>query len=163
MEAITLPGFIKNLFAGGGSAFIGSVSSLVEKIEAPADQKRQLTLDLQRLQADTDKEEKEEALKVITSYLADVQSSRSMQIEALKQSDLFSKRFVYLLAAIIVALTFIYDFVMLHYSVPTENKDLCNIVAGALNTSCLASVVGFFFGSSAGSQSKDNLLKLSTN
>jgi len=42
---------------------------------------------------------------------------------------------------------------------PDKNKDVLNMIAGVLNSSCLVMVLSFFFGSSKGSQDKDNTIK----
>ena len=47
---------------------------------------------------------------------------------------------------------------LLYVGVPAENKDLLNLVVGALIGS-FASIVGYFYGSSKGSAEKNELLK----
>lgn len=66
--------------------------------------------------------------------------------------------FQYLLGALIVAGFFVLMIVLVYRNVPAENKDLLNLVVGALIGS-FATVVGYFYGSSLGSSEKNELLK----
>jgi uncharacterized BrkB/YihY/UPF0761 family membrane protein len=66
--------------------------------------------------------------------------------------------FQYLLGALIVAGFFVLMVVLVYKSVPNENKDLLNLVTGALLGS-FATVVGYFYGSSLGSSEKNEMLK----
>jgi hypothetical protein len=159
MSELVLPPFIKNLFAGGVSTVMDSVKGVIEQVQMPGEQKRQLSLDLEKLLIAHKEKEAEQQITILTQYLNDVQSARNMQVEALKQSDLFSKRFVYILAIVVILLTFGYDYYILFNAVPTANKDFLNIVAGSLNTGCLATIIGFFFGSSKGSDDKNKVIE----
>lgn len=66
-------------------------------------------------------------------------------------------RFLYILGGLIVSGFFILLYLLVASEVPEANKDLLNLVTGALIGS-FASVVGYFFGSSAGSAKKTELL-----
>lgn len=66
--------------------------------------------------------------------------------------------FQYGLGSLIVIGFFTLLVVLVIIGVPAENKDLLNLVVGALIGS-FATVVGYFFGSSAGSAAKNELFK----
>jgi hypothetical protein len=66
--------------------------------------------------------------------------------------------FQYLLGALIVAGFFVLMVVLVYKTVPGDNKDLLNLVVGALIGS-FATVVGYFYGSSLGSSEKNEMLK----
>jgi uncharacterized BrkB/YihY/UPF0761 family membrane protein len=66
--------------------------------------------------------------------------------------------FQYVLGALIVLGFFVLMVVLVYTSVPDQNKDLLNLVVGALIGS-FATVVGYFYGSSLGSSDKNELLK----
>jgi len=66
--------------------------------------------------------------------------------------------FQYILGGLIVAGFFALMIVLVYTSVPEQNKDLLNLVVGALIGS-FATVVGYFYGSSLGSSDKNELLK----
>jgi hypothetical protein len=92
------------------------------------------------------------------ALLLDKASAREMQGEALKQSDVFSKRFVYVFAivwslfagAYIVAITFM--------DIPPENVRFADTILGFVLGTIIANIVNFFYGSSRSSQVKDILL-----
>jgi len=65
--------------------------------------------------------------------------------------------FQYVLGGLIVAGFFALLILLVLSAVPTENKDLLNLVVGALIGS-FSGVVSYFFGSSLGSSKKDQLL-----
>lgn len=66
--------------------------------------------------------------------------------------------FQYILGALIVSGFFALLILLVLSAVPSENKDLLNLVVGALIGS-FSSIVSYFFGSSLGSSKKDELLK----
>lgn len=66
--------------------------------------------------------------------------------------------FQYVLGALIVVGFFVLMVVLVYTQVPETNKDLLNLVVGALIGS-FATVVGYFYGSSLGSSDKNELLK----
>ena len=66
--------------------------------------------------------------------------------------------FQYILGGLIVAGFFALLILLVLSAVPTENKDLLNLVVGALIGS-FSGIVSYFFGSSLGSSKKDELLK----
>ena len=66
--------------------------------------------------------------------------------------------FQYILGSLIVLGFFVLMVVLVYTQVPSDNKDLLNLVVGALIGS-FATVVGYFYGSSLGSSDKNELLK----
>ena len=65
--------------------------------------------------------------------------------------------FKYILGGLVVVGFFVLLYLLVSRNVPDVNKDLLNLVTGALIGS-FASVIGYFFGSSAGSQKKDEII-----
>jgi hypothetical protein len=104
-------------------------------------------------------EEKEIALSLIELDKQDVANARDMQKAALSQDDIFSKRFVYyfssfwsfIAAALLIGIMFI--------EIPANNVRLVDTTFGFLLGTVLASMFTYFFGSSAGSAKKDNLIE----
>lgn len=66
--------------------------------------------------------------------------------------------YMYLLGAVIVVGFFLLLYFLVYQQVPIENKDILNIVVGALIGS-FTTVVGYFYGSSKSSADKNELLK----
>lgn len=69
----------------------------------------------------------------------------------------YKEIFQYLLGALIVSGFFALLILLVLSAVPSENKDLLNLVVGALIGS-FSGIVSYFYGSSLGSAHKDNLL-----
>lgn len=65
--------------------------------------------------------------------------------------------YMYLLGALIVAGFFLLLYLLVYQGVPEINKDILNIVVGAL-IGMAGNVVNYFFGSSKGSADKTQLL-----
>lgn len=65
---------------------------------------------------------------------------------------------LYILAALIVTGFFVLLYVLIFHPIPGDNKDVLNLVVGAL-IACFTAVVNYFFGSSKGSSEKNELLK----
>ena len=92
------------------------------------------------------------------AQLADVSNARDMQIEALKQQSWFAKNSVYLLAVFVTVGFFGLLIYMCKWDVPAANKDMLNIMLGALG-SAWVSIVGYFYGSSKSDTDKNEVIK----
>ncbi len=66
--------------------------------------------------------------------------------------------FQYILGTLIVIGFFALLILLVLAQVPTENKDLLNLVVGSL-IGVFTSVVGYYFGSSIGSAKKDEMIR----
>ena len=53
-----------------------------------------------------------------------------------------------ILAVITIILSFVAIFVILHFPIPPENKDLVNVAFGLVMGSCVSGVIGYYFGAS---------------
>lgn len=97
----------------------------------------------------------EETLKFIEKENEDRHDARAMQIEALKQDDKFSKRFVYYLAAFVIISATAFAFGLFFFSVPEGNKRLIEMFADVYLFGGAVMVLAFFFGSSHSKQNQD--------
>jgi hypothetical protein len=92
------------------------------------------------------------------AFLEDRQSARSMNVEAIKSDDKFVRRFIYYLAMFwSLAATCYIGFITFGY-VPPENVRFADTIIGFLLGTVIASILGFFYGSSKGSQDKTEAL-----
>lgn len=71
----------------------------------------------------------------------------------MKAKDIYQ----YALASLIIAGFFVLLIALVYTTVPETNKDLLNLVVGALIGS-FATIVGYFFGSSSSSAKKDETI-----
>ena len=91
-------------------------------------------------------------------FLADVQSARTMQIAALGQDDLFSKRFVYYFAAAWSLFSMVY-FLAVTFSPPAPaGQRIADTILGVLIASVVGVMFSYFYGSTKGSAEKTRLL-----
>jgi hypothetical protein len=94
-------------------------------------------------------------------HQADRADARSMQKEALKQDDVFSKRFIYYYAIGITILTFLFVFLAAFgpkIDPTSANARIIDTVLGFLLGVSLSAIIQYFFGSSAGSSRKSEVI-----
>lgn len=72
--------------------------------------------------------------------------------------ELWKQIFQYALAAMIGAALIVVIILLIQHTIPAGNKDVLLVVVGVL-ASAFTAVVSYFFGSSKGSQAKDEMLK----
>jgi purine-cytosine permease-like protein len=82
-----------------------------------------------------------------------------MQVAALEQTDLFSKRFVYYLAIFWSVAAAIYIGFITFGTIPEDNIRFADTILGFLLGTIVGQIVAFFFGSSSSSQNKDSVIK----
>lgn len=90
--------------------------------------------------------EKVEALRLLELDLENVKDARDMQKEALKQNDVFSKRFLYYLSTFWSLIAACYFF--LATFTPVMNDKIADIILGFLLGSVVGVMMNFFYGDS---------------
>ncbi len=93
---------------------------------------------------------------------ADRADARGLQKAALASDDIVAKRFIYYYATGLTLLTFVFIFWAAFFHDFNKNKESARIidtVLGFLLGVTLAAIIQYFFGSSAGSKSKDEKIK----
>ncbi len=109
-----------------------------------------------RQQADANELERERLVH------ADRADARGLQKAALASDDIFAKRFIYVYATVLTVLTFVFIFWAAFFHDYEKNKESARIidtVLGFLLGVTLAAIIQYFFGSSAGSKSKEERIK----
>jgi hypothetical protein len=144
--------------ADAASTLIGSVTGFIDEVVTNKEEKAQLKMQAEKqLQEYTTKME-ELAQSAEKMFIEDKQNARNMQVAALAQNDLFSKRFVYYLSIGLISGALLFDFLLFFKTVPDINRDMINMALGTLNSLGFASVVTFFLGSSKSSQQKTDII-----
>lgn len=100
----------------------------------------------------------QQTLEETKAYLADVGNARQMQVAALGQDDVFSKRFIYYLASGCLSFTGLYIIGVTFLEIPKENVRFADTVLGFLLGTMVATIIAYFFGSSRQSQGKDTVI-----
>ncbi len=105
----------------------------------------------------------EAAQKDFATEIADRTDARKMQVAALAQEDLLSKRYIYNLATGLLLFTGVYVFWITFLTIPQANQRFADTILGFLLGTVVSTVVYFFFGTSRSSKIKDttinNLIK----
>lgn len=85
----------------------------------------------------------------------DIANARNMQVEALRQEDVFSKRFIYIFATFWSLFAAGYIAFITFGHIPEDNQRFADTILGFLLGTVVATILQFFFGSSMGSKRKD--------
>jgi len=98
---------------------------------------------------------KEHEKELIAMAYGDVANARQMQVAALQQDDLFSKRFIYVFATFWSLFAAGYIAFITFGTIPADNQRFADTILGFLLGTVVATILQFFFGSSMGSKEKD--------
>jgi uncharacterized membrane protein YwzB len=90
--------------------------------------------------------QKAEATELLNYDLQNTQGARDLQKEALKQDDLFSKRFIYYLASFWSVTSVLYIFFTTFFKV--ANAHVLDTILGFLLGTIVATIINYFLGSS---------------
>lgn len=93
--------------------------------------------------------------ELLAMAYGDTANARNMQVEALRQEDLFSKRFIYYFAIFWSLFAAGYIGFITFGTIPTDNQRFADTILGFLLGTVVATILQFFFGSSMGSKEKD--------
>ena len=94
-------------------------------------------------------------LDKLKAEYANTENARAMQIAALQQSDVFSKRFtMYLTSFWSIAATVYIGFITFSI-IPEPNVRFADTILGFILGTVIATMLNFWFGSSIGSKEKD--------
>ena len=133
----------------------GNAGSIIEAVKDIADEF--ITTDEEKFEQMIKKEQLKLAEEKM--YLEDKQSARQMQIQALKQEDKFSKRFIYYYAILWTILAGGYVIGITFFEIPQQNIRFADTTLGFFLGTIIASIITFFYGSSLGSKEKTEILK----
>jgi len=96
------------------------------------------------------------------AYLQTILGAQNMQIAALGQEDLFSKRFVYYLAAAWSIFAMCYFTGVTFWPPVAAGQRIADTVLGVLISTVLGAIMMYFYGSTKGSADKTRMLAQST-
>jgi len=135
---------LTDIAVGAIGKVIESVGNAADSLFTSDDERNKAEIEAQRIDADLDK-----------AYLADTDSARKMQVAALQQDDLFSKRFVYYFSIVwsLFAMAFMAAATLM--DIPDKNASTVSTILGFLLGTAVASIFNFFLGTSKSSQTKD--------
>jgi CDP-diglyceride synthetase len=98
-------------------------------------------------------------LEKLKAEYANTADARAMQVAALNQSDVFSKRFTMYLTAFWSIAAAIYIGFITFSVIPDKNTRFADTILGFILGTVIATMLNFWFGSSIGSKEKGEALK----
>ncbi|WP_457679456.1 hypothetical protein [Thermovibrio sp.] len=149
-------GFLSLLTGGLGKSIVDGVKDLVDDFITTDEEKFEQMIKKAELQL----KERKLQLEREKAYLQDTQSARETyaDISTSQAAPLLNKIFPSVLAFTTVILTFILFFYFAQGTFQGPQKDIVIYILGVLST-ITTQIFAFYFGSSAGSKDKDELIK----
>lgn len=149
-----IAGILSSLISGG----LPSVAkAVVEKGTNYVEEKLGVSLKPEMSQEELQKIS-EAAMKheefIIEQGYKDVADARDMQKEALKQDDVWSKRFIYIFSGLWSLFAMVFIFAITFGTVPEANIRFADSIIGFLMGTIIATMIQFFYGSSISSRKK---------
>ena len=146
---------IGSIISKAGKGIIDSIGNAIDKNITNKEEAANIKLELEKEVNRHNEALLNNSLEVEKAYLKDVSDARALQVAALGQTDLFSKRFLYYLAAFIILSATAFGVMLFFIVVPEENKRLVEMFSDVYLFAGALSVIYFFFGSSKGSHDKN--------
>ena len=149
-----LAGVISSLISGGlpGVAKVVTERGL-EYAEEKLGVKLKPEMSQEELQKVSEAAMKHEEFIIEQGY-KDVADARDMQKEALKQEDVWSKRFIYIFSGLWSIFAMVFIFAITFGTVPEANIRFADSIIGFLMGTIIATMIQFFYGSSISSRKK---------
>lgn len=152
-------GLLSNIFSGGAEKLVSSVGGVLDNLITSKEEKETLKLELTKeinrnieaLQADATKQ-----LELELKDMADARG-REVQIANSEHAPLINKIITPVLSLLILGSCFLMWYIIMFKDIPKEKETLVAGIVGSLTTISMG-VVGYYFGSSAGSAAKQKQL-----
>ncbi len=153
-----IAGILSSLISGG----LPSVAkAVVEKGTSYVEEKLGVSLKpemtQEELQKISDAAMKHEEFIIEQGY-KDVADARDMQKEALKQDDVWSKRFIYIFSGLWSLFAMVFIFAITFGTIPEANIRVVDSITGFLMGTIISTMIQFFYGSSVSSRKKTDEL-----
>lgn len=146
------------IFGAGAGEILKPVSDILDNLTTNKEEKIKAQAEFEKVLNDFIIQKETMANTVIELYLKDTQDARSLQKTAITSEDKFVRRFIYYLALVVLIAALSMMALILTGEIPTENKEFAYMIMGSLTTS-VATVLAYFFGSTKGSDSKNEAIK----
>ena len=130
---------------------VGAIGKVIESVGNAADSL--LTSDDERNKAEIEMRKIDGELE--KAYLADTDSARKMQVAALQQDDVFSKRFVYYFSIGWSVFAMVFMAVATLADIPEKNASTVSTILGFLLGTAVSSIFSFFLGTTQANKTKD--------
>jgi ABC-type siderophore export system fused ATPase/permease subunit len=154
-----MPNIFQKIFSGGAGDLVDKVAGAVDRFVQTKEEKAEAQIELQKVINSHLEVMEQEATKQMEIQQKEMDSARNreIQIAVADKAPLINKIVTPILALSVIALTFALFYILMFKQVGTE-KDIIIYVLGVLSAVC-TQVVSFYFGSSQGSENKQQQLE----
>ena len=135
---------LTEIAVGAIGKVIESVGNAADSLFTSDDERNKAAIEMHRIDGDIEK-----------AYLADTDSARKMQIAALQQEDLFSKRFIYWFSIGWSVFAMAFMTVSTLCDIPEKNASTVSTIMGFLLGTAVSSIFSFFLGTTQANKTKD--------
>ncbi len=97
-------------------------------------------------------------LQELDMRLKDTADARAMQVAALQSGDKFAGRYSYILASVIILAAIGFGVALMFVDLPEKNRRLVEMFADVFLFAGALQVINYFYGSSAGSKRKTDIM-----
>lgn len=137
---------LKGLFQGGLKGLGDSAKDIIAQVA-----ENKMTIAEAQIVFDKEMNRHAEAMEasaneMVKIHLEDVANARALQIAALGQTDLFSRRYIYYLASFIVVSATAFGVMLFFVDVPEHNKRLVEMFSDVYLFGGAMLVLSYFFG-----------------
>ena len=146
------------IFGAGAGEILKPVSDILDNLTTNKEEKIKAQAELEKVLNDFIIQKETMANTAVEMYLKDIQDARGMQKDAGKSEDKFVRRFIYWLAILILLASFGMMTMILLNEIPEQSREFAYLIMGNL-TGAMTSILAFFYGSTRGSESKNEVIK----
>lgn len=153
-----MAGWLGQLFASGAGEILKPISDIVDNVTSNKLERAEAEVMIKKVVFDYEAKIQELWKEREAAFLNDIANSRAMNMKSMDSTDKFIRRFIYWLAAGVLLATFGLYWFIISGTYPIENKDIVYALTGSLTTISMM-VLGFFFGTTMSSSSKNETIK----
>lgn len=153
-----MTGILGKIFGSGIGEIIKPIGDIIDNVTTNKEEKAKAQAEIEKILTDKLTRMEELSNEVLVAYLKDISDARSMQQAAIKSDDKFVRRFIYFLAIFVIVAAFGMMTMILLNQLPEGSKEFAYLIMGNL-TGALTTILAFFFGSTRGSEVKNETIR----
>lgn len=142
----------------GGSQILKPIADIIDNVSTNKEEKIKAETAMKEVLLQFELAVEQEWTKRETALLNDVANARAMLMKAMDNQDKFIRRFQYYLASGVMLGAFAMWAIILTKSYDPEQKEIVFTLTATLSSMVML-ILGFFFGSTRGSENKNETIK----
>lgn len=151
---------ILGYLSGGSKGILGGIEGILDETITTQEEKLEAKAKITALQNSHTEALKAFVMEEMANHTQEMGNARAREVELNKSpyTNWLGKNTSSILAYVVVVLTFVLMGFLLFGSIPKEKENLAFAIQGFLAGACMT-VLGYYFGSTHGSQRKDDTIK----